>query len=224
MNIDTPRERLFSSSENNSRESSTHSNISSIPYHERMENFNTFWSEQVENDEKERLSISYATSRAEKDNMVNKTINTSSNEGGPQNNNEAPALNNLPCSQGEGEANNITNTYNSQKFANVLILYDINQPVKLNAWDREAHLMFIFGTMEFLEINSKNMSTSLLHMANFIRNRGFDQVAWEFILSIYSSGWNTLTTNENNRTIRQNIVSNFSPKINSIKPIKRAEQ
>ena len=98
MDIDTPRERLFSSSENNSRESSTHSNISSIPYHERIENFNTFWSEQVENDEKERLSISYATSRAEKGNMVNKTINTSSNEGGPQNNNEAPALNNLPCS------------------------------------------------------------------------------------------------------------------------------
>ena len=98
MDINTPRKRSFSSSENNSRESSTHSNISSISYHERMENFNTFWSKQVENDEKEKLSISYATSRAEKGNMVNKTINTSSDKGGLQNNNEASALNNLPCS------------------------------------------------------------------------------------------------------------------------------
>jgi len=49
-------------------------------------------------------------------------------------------------------------------------------------------------------------------------------VAWEFILSIYNSDWDALTINENNRTIRQNIVSRFSPKINSIKSIKRAEQ
>ena len=82
MDIDTPRERSFSSSENNSRKSSTHSNTSSVPYHERMENFNTFWSEQVENDEKERLSLSYATPRVEEGNMVNEAINTSLNEGG----------------------------------------------------------------------------------------------------------------------------------------------
>ena len=49
-------------------------------------------------------------------------------------------------------------------------------------------------------------------------------MAWEFILSIYNLDWDALTINENNRTIRQNIVSKFSPKINSIKSIKRAEQ
>ena len=162
MDIDTPRGRSFSSSENNSRESSTHSNTSSVPYHERMENFNTSWNEQVENDEKERLSISYATPRVEEGNMINEAINTSPNKGGLQNNNEAPALNNLPCSQGRGEANNATNTCNSQEFTNVPIPYDINQPVEPNAWDGEAHPISIFGTMEFLEIDSKNMSISLL--------------------------------------------------------------
>ena len=121
---------------------------------------------------------------------------------------------------------------------NVLILYNINQLVEPNTWDGEAYLISIFGTIEFLEIDFKNMSTSLLHMTNFIRNRdvesnkvndvnqlqGFGQIVWEFISSIYQSGWDTLTTNKNNKMIRQNIVSKISPKINSIKSIKRAKQ
>ena len=142
------------------------------------------------------------------------------------------------CLQEGDKTNNATNICNSQKFVNVLILYNINQLVEPNTWDGEAYLISIFGTIEFLEIDFKNMSTLLLHMTNFIRNRdvesnkvndvnqlqGFGQVVWEFILSIYQSGWNTLTTNKNNKMIRQNIVSKISPKINSIKSIKRAEQ
>jgi len=56
----------------------------------------------------------------------------------------------------------------------VLILYDTNQSVELNVWDGEAYLISIFRTIEFLKINSMNMSTLLLYMANFIWNRGID--------------------------------------------------
>ena len=56
----------------------------------------------------------------------------------------------------------------------VLILYNTNQLVEPNAWDGEAYLISILRTMEFLKINSMNMSTLLLHMANFIWNRGID--------------------------------------------------
>ena len=105
--------------------------------------------------------------------MVNKAINTSSNEGALQVNNEAPALN-LPCLQEEEETNSATNTCNSQKFMNVLIPYDINQPVRLNAWDGEAYSISIFGTIKFLKINFMNMSTLLLYMTNFIRNRNVE--------------------------------------------------
>ena len=92
IDIDTPRRRSFSSSENNSRELSTYSKTSSISYHERMEiqNFNISWSKQVENNKKERLSLSYTTPRVEEDNMVNEIINTSPNEGALQDNNEIP--------------------------------------------------------------------------------------------------------------------------------------
>ena len=37
------------------------------------------------------------------------------------------------------------------------LLYDINQLVELNAWDSKARPISVFGTMEFLEINSKNI-------------------------------------------------------------------
>jgi len=39
------------------------------------------------------------------------------------------------------------------------------------AWDSEAHPHPLFDTMEFLEIDAKNIYTSLLHIADFIRSR-----------------------------------------------------
>lgn len=63
---------------------------------------------------------------------------------------------------------------NSQEFTNILILYNINQLVKPNAWDREAYPISIFNTIELLKIDSKNILTLLLCMANFIRNRSVE--------------------------------------------------
>jgi len=40
--------------------------------------------------------------------------------------------------------------------------YDINSPSEPNSWDGKAYPISIFGHIEFLEINSKNMFTSLL--------------------------------------------------------------
>ena len=56
--------------------------------------------------------------------------------------------------------------------------------------------------LSIFDINSKNISTSLLHMVDFIRKRklvdntekdilslfGFGQAAWSFISSIYKAG------------------------------------
>jgi len=53
----------------------------------------------------------------------------------------------------------------------VLLSYDINWPTKPNTWNSEAHSISIFGTIEFMAIDTKNIYTSLLYIANFIRFR-----------------------------------------------------
>jgi len=58
-----------------------------------------------------------------------------------------------------------------QEVYEVHLTYNINCPSEPNTWDGEAHPISIFGTMEFLEIDSRNMYTSLLCMINFIRFR-----------------------------------------------------
>jgi len=132
---------------------------------------------------------------------------------------------------------NNTNTCSSQGFTNVPIPYEVDKPVEPNAWDGEAHSISIFGTMKFLEIDSMNITTSLLCMANFIKNRsvdcklansitqlkGFGQAAWKFISSIYKAGWNSLNTKDNSKMFRQNIAAKFTPKSIVNKPVKTVE-
>jgi len=47
--------------------------------------------------------------------------------------------------------------------------YNINQPAEPNSWDGKAHLISIQETMEFLEIDVMNITTSLLYIANYIK-------------------------------------------------------
>ena len=53
----------------------------------------------------------------------------------------------------------------------VLINYNINMPTEANTWNSEAHPISIFRHMEFLKIDVKNIFTSLLYIADFIRTR-----------------------------------------------------
>lgn len=82
------------------------------------------------------------------------------------------------------------------------------------------------------------MSTSLLYIANFIRNRSaksnkindvkqlqdFGQVAQIFISSIYEAGQDVLEIDKNNMTFKQSIFFKFTPKIKVNKPVKWVEQ
>ena len=78
------------------------------------------------------------------------------------------------------------------------IPYGDRQLTEPNSWDGN---IFLFSIIEFLDINSKNISTSLLHMANFICNRklventekdipslsSFGEATGSFISSIYKA-------------------------------------
>ena len=80
--------------------------------------------------------------------------------------------------------------------------------------------------MEFLEIDTKNIYTSLLCMASFIRSReaqagsvnnipqlkGLGKAAWNFISSIYEAKWDSIDI-DSNSFFRTRVSSKFTSKI-----------
>jgi len=67
--------------------------------------------------------------------------------------------------QNKNEANKNTYMCPTLDIKNTTIPYNDNQPVESNAWDGKVY------PIEFFNIDSKNISTLLLYMASFIRNR-----------------------------------------------------
>ena len=128
-------------------------------------------------------------------------------------------------SSGESIENN-QHAANMQYFE-VFISYDINNPSELNSWDGEAYPIFIFGHREFLGINSKNIFTSLLWIANFIKARKvekgkildvtdlqrFSKVAWDFFLSIYEAEWDSIPIDNHNTSFRNAVIDKSNPKL-----------
>ena len=108
---------------------------------------------------------------------------------------------NMPNIQGEGVSNCIMNISRPQGLKSSSIPYGDKQPTEPNFWNGNILPISLFGTIEFLDINFKNISISLLCIADFICNRklvenmeknilflsGFGKAAWSFISSIYKA-------------------------------------
>ena len=97
MNIDIniPRGRSALHFSKSSRESSIHSNVSSVSYHTRMEiqSNNFLWSKQVK---AEKITLSYAINAKEDNIPVEQIVNNSPKIGVQCEINETPALSNTP--------------------------------------------------------------------------------------------------------------------------------
>jgi len=112
----------------------------------------------------------------------------------------------------------------------VLLSYNINWPIEPNAWNGKAHPIFIFGTIEVIKIDAKNIDISLSHMAYFIRSRkvntsainnieklkGFDNATFNFVLSIYEANWDIIYTDDYNNSFRNRIINKFTPKVKKL--------
>jgi len=89
----------------------------------------------------------------------------------------------------------------------------------------QSNTVFIFGTIEIIHENLKNIKISLHCIADFIRNRslrnnrkedipsltGFRQAVWSSILSIYKSGRDALKISEKIPATNPINFSNLSP-------------
>jgi len=78
----------------------------------------------------------------------------------------------------------------------------------------------IFGTNGSIDADTKNISTSLFRIAEFVKQRHlggktekdiphiseFGFAAWNLISSIYESGWDALTANIDSRRRRESML------------------
>ena len=80
--------------------------------------------------------------------------------------NEVLVLNSIPSSQVEYET---TVPSENNSHYEIPLAYNINKPMEPKAWNGEAHPHPLFGTMKFLEIDAKNIYTSLLHICNDLK-------------------------------------------------------
>jgi len=76
--------------------------------------------------------------------------------------------------------------YQPQDINSNAILYSVNQPAKSNWQNRQALLIYLFGTNEFLDINTNNISTSLLRITNFIQSKNIKEKSKKDISTITS--------------------------------------
>jgi len=93
----------------------------------------------------------------------------------------------------------------------------------------------MFGQTSPQEINVNNIKLSLTHISNFISNRklknnrkedipflkGFSQIAFDFVSTVFKSGWDQLKTNTNNKSFQELIKDKFTTKVPSPKKEKR---
>jgi len=91
------------------------------------------------------------------------------------------------------------------------IPYEANSLADPNLWDGHFGSVSLFGTNKFLQSDTCNISCSLIHIAQFIRQRNilnrdgntipqlnsFGKATFDFILAIYEAGWNKLNTSDN---------------------------
>ena len=100
----------------------------------------------------------------------------------------------------------------------MVIPYSANVPADPNLWDGNFTATSLFSTNEFLQSDVRNMACSLQRMACFLKQRSlegrdgnnipqlalFGESAWEFISTIFESGWDQLHSSKNT-TICDNI-------------------
>jgi len=96
-----------------------------------------------------------------------------------------------------------------------------------NLWSGNFHPISLYGSIEQIASDTKNIKDLLNFMARYILNKkvnpktandfkdfeGMGDVVWNFISSVYQSSWNSLYTDNKTIILREKISAKFTPKI-----------
>jgi len=220
-NYDEVRGRTFSPKVQVSRDSSMSSTKSSVVYHEKMEHNNAL-NEDIDMDD-DPLALSYKTSqeKAIRVSMVadpntgtlNKRVTVNHSTTTPQ--------------RGPAERPNSIPPHGDDAVINIQLPYDPYARTEPDLWDGNFHPISLYGSIEYLDSDSKSIKDSLNFMAKYIANKqvdpaksnnledfnGIGEAIWNLISSVYQSKWDSLVADKNANTLRQKISAKFTPKI-----------
>lgn len=95
---------------------------------------------------------------------------------------------------------------------NMQIPYDVNQALDPKSWDGNFYTILLYGSIEHLASDAKNIKESLCFMQKYILNKaingdkvndikdleGIGEVAWRFIFTLYKLYQDNLIVDKNN--------------------------
>ena len=92
--------------------------------------------------------------------------------------------------------------------------------------------------LEHLSSNSKSIKELLCWITKHIKNKNIEynkannildlssigKAVWNFISTIYELDWNSLVTDKENKTLKQQVVSKFTPKIQKTRTTSKSDK
>jgi len=109
---------------------------------------------------------------------------------------------------------------------NINLNYNIDQALDPEEWNGNFCAISLYGAIEHLASEVKNIKDSLWRMGKHIRGKSIDsnpnnikdlegvgKIVWKFLSSIYNSHWDGLYVDNTNTTFRNKISSKFTPRV-----------
>jgi len=155
------------------------------------------------------IKVEYVSQEGQKD-QVSKATDNTNNTLQQRVSNEVPA----------------SSTTSSNSVFDIQLSYDIDQALDSEEWDGDFHATSLYGAMEHLVSDVKNIKDSLCRMGKYIRGKSIDsnpnntkdlegvgKAVWKFLSSIYDSHWDRLYVDEANTIFRNKVKSKFTPQV-----------
>ena len=110
---------------------------------------------------------------------------------------------------------------------NIQLPYNPNAPTEPELWSGSFHPIFLHSFIEHIASDTKCIKDSLNFMARYIVNKkvnpktandlkdfdGIGDSVWNFISVVYQASWDSLHMDNRSKTLREKILSKFTPRI-----------
>ena len=109
---------------------------------------------------------------------------------------------------------------------NIQLNYDINQALDPESWDGKFRAVSLYGFMEHLASDIKNIKESLHRIGNYNKDKSVNtnpndvknldsvgKAVWEFLSVVYDSHWDGLYADDSKTSFRNKVKSKFNPQV-----------